>query len=97
MPRLHVHGGGDEALAAGDVGGRRLVIGRIHVVAVVVVAVSGGGGEFVDVVVLGRVGQRRGGAAVQGAARLLVQVLQGEQSLRRYVFCVDILEQILCV
>lgn len=68
--RLHVHGGRHEALAARDVGSRRVAIGRLQVVAVVAAVVS----EFV--VVLGRVVQDRGGAAVQGSGGLVVQVLQ---------------------
>lgn len=59
--RLHVHGGRDEALAAGDVDGWRAVVGRV-------VAVETAGRKL-----SGRVVQDRRGPAVQGP---LVHVLK---------------------
>lgn len=74
LPRLHVHSGRHEALAARDVGSRRLAVGRVQVVAVV--AVGDVVLELVDVVVFGRVAQDGGAAAVQGSGGLVIQVLQ---------------------
>lgn len=71
LPRLHVHGGRHEALAARDVGSRWVAIGRLQVVAVVAAGVVS---KFV--VVLDRVVQDWRGAAVQGSGGLIVQVLQ---------------------
>lgn len=74
LPRLHVHSGRHEALAARDVGSWRLAVGRVQVVAVV--AVGDVVLELVDVVVFGRVAQDGGAAAVQGSGGLVIQVLQ---------------------
>ena len=80
LPPLHVHSGRHEALAAGDVGSRRLAAGRVQVVAVV--AVGDVVLELVDVVVFGRVAQDGGGAAVQRSGGLVIQVLQGSTDVK---------------
>lgn len=79
LPRLHVHSGRHEALAARDVGSRRLAVGRVQVVAVV--AVGDVVLELVDVVVFGRVAQDGGAAAVQGSGGLVIQVLQESKDM----------------